>query len=611
MAVGQTVNHCSYQPPHEGESWCFYSNVKLGFQGGGLSVATLPASLSFGKGCSSISDKDGNLMFYSDGKNLWDRGSYLLSSLLDGYSACTQSSLFVPDPAGNKLYYIFTTHLLKTPGLITKGLNYSVLDMAKATDTLPVTRLLDETAEKLTGVKHGNGHDYWVVAHEWGNNSFVSYKVTAKGVDSLPVISSVGMIYSGNYASRNSVGYMKLSTDGSRLALAVFGAKIVEWFDFDNQTGMVSNARQIVSPDSGYPYGIEFSPDGTKLYFSSVLNPTTNSNNNLYQVDLIAGTPPVLLNRLVYDITALQLAVDGKIYGTNYTKSFLSVIENPNRADTACNLKENGLNVAGSSKMLGLPNFIQSFFDIPAINYDTKCDGDQTGFVLTNASNIDSIRWDFGDVTTGIANSDTLIRPDHRFSVSGNYQVKTKEWFNGRSFESSVNVTIHKLPPKSFLPIPDSLYILPRSAIILDGGPGMESYLWTDGSGMQTLEVSEPGYYSVTIIDTNCCQQGDTIKIVLLDLLVPTAFSPNRDLLNDRFHVKGPSDGIVNYHFYIYSRWGQLLWECNSLDDSWDGTFSGKECPVGVYNWVMKFGVTGNLLKRDKVEKRGVLTLVK
>jgi hypothetical protein len=51
--------------------------------------------------------------------------------------------------------------------------------------------------------------------------------------------------------------------------------------------------------------------------------------------------------------------------------------------------------------------------------------------------------------------------------------------------------------------------------------------------------------------------------------------------------------------------------ESDNLFDGWDGTLKGTECPVGTYAWVMNFSVSGNLLNKDKVIKRGVLTLVK
>jgi len=404
------------------------------------------------------------------------------------------------------------------------------------------------------------------------------------------------------------VGYMKIAPDGTKVALAILGSNMIEWFDFDAFTGRVSNARQIPSPDLFSPYGIEFSPDSKKLYFTTV-NASTNASNNLYQYDLATGSPPVLLNNLSRNMTALQLAVDGKIYVARYNYGFLGVIENPNRPGTACNYIEDGLDLGGNKSLLGLPNFIQSYFNIPSVTYDTKCQGDDTYFYMTNPSNIDSIRWDFDDPASGVDNSSTLIEPSHIFSASGDYQVQITEWYQLQDFTSNVQVKINKLPPKSF--VEDSLYILPGSAILLDAGDFMKSYQWQDGSIYQTLEVSEPGYYSVTIIDTNCCQQSDTIKILLLDLFVPTAFSPNADGRNDRFRIKGPTQGIDNFSLQVFSRWGQLIWESKNFSDTWDGTFNGEDCPMGTYAWVMSFGVSGNVLKKDKIVKRGVVTIVR
>lgn len=608
-SVAQPTLDCLYSPPREAETWCFYSSVKLEFRNGQVIVSRLPSTLGLGKGCSAISDASGNLVMYSDGMKLWDSASQIISNTMGGDLGSTQSSLIVPHPAVAGRYFIFTTDLLYPPPLDTKGLSYSVCEIKNGQGSIMQMprRLLVKTAEKLTGVKHGNGTDYWVVAHDWGNDSFVSFRISAQGLDTIPVVSHAGSVYSGDLTSRNPVGYMKLSPDGSKLAAAILGAGLIEWFDFDNNTGIVSNVRQIPSPDAGKPYGIEFSPDSDKLYFTTV-EPTTNTANNLYQVDL-PGTTPVKISSLAHDFTALQLAVDGKIYVARYNQPYIALIQNPNRPDTACNLAADGLFLAGGKSLLGLPNFVQSYLNIPAVNYETRCFGDATTFRLTNESNIDSISWDFGDAASGLLNTDMTLQPVHVFSADGDFDVSITEWFNGRSFQSSLPVHINKLPDKSFMP--DSLYILPGSEIRLDAGNDMKYYQWQDGSGLQYYPVSQAGYYSVYIVDKNCCQQSDTIKIILLDLAVPSAFSPNGDGLNDRFRAKGPAEGIRNFHLAIYNRWGQLMWETNSIEDTWDGKSRGKECPAGVYMWVMKFSAEGNLLKKDNISKTGSVTIVR
>lgn len=605
------VNDCSYRPPREAETWCFYSKIKLKFSNGSTSVNTLGANMNIGKGCASISDKNGDLQFFTDGQTLWSKNSSVLTTSLPGDFSSTQSSLFVPNPGNEKIYYIFTTHLLY-PTIGTKGLNYTILhtDSILTSGNMPVKQLLKKTPEKLSGVRHSNGIDFWVVAHGWDNNTFYSWRVTRAGVDSIAVESNVGSLQSGTLNSRNPVGYMKLSPDGTKLAMAIMGTKSLEWFDFDPSTGRVSNVHQLTPPDGLGPYGIEFSPDSKKLYFTTS-NPSSNSMSSLFQLDLTGSGTPVLLNKIAYDVTAIQLAVDGKIYVARLNSPYLGIIENPNRPGVACNFVEDGLFLEGNQSKYSLPNFIQSYLNIPGVTYDTKCQGDDTYCYITNPSNIDSLEWDFGDPASGASNISNQLQPSHIFSAPGNYTLTLTEYFQNQSFVSSYPVKINPLPPKSFSPLPDSMYILPGSAVILDAGNDMKTYQWSEGSATQTIEVSQPGYYNITIVDTNCCMQQDTMKILLLDLFVPNAFSPNADGNNDKFRVKGPTQGIDNYHFYIYNRWGQLLWETDNFSDGWDATFKGIDCPGGSYVWVMQFGVTGNVINKDKIIKRGMVTIVR
>ncbi len=69
--------------------------------------------------------------------------------------------------------------------------------------------------------------------------------------------------------------------------------------------------------------------------------------------------------------------------------------------------------------------------------------------------------------------------------------------------------------------------------------------------------------------------------IPLLQLYIPSAFSPNGDGLNDTFGVKG--EGIRNYHLYIYNRWGEVLFESTNPKQQWDGKFAGQPAEQGSY----------------------------
>jgi gliding motility-associated-like protein len=90
-----------------------------------------------------------------------------------------------------------------------------------------------------------------------------------------------------------------------------------------------------------------------------------------------------------------------------------------------------------------------------------------------------------------------------------------------------------------------------------------------------------------------------------MNLFVPNAFSPNGDGKNDVFQVSGTY--LAAFELKIFNRWGELLFESNSLQNSWDGTFRNKKCPMGVYYFQLKAkGLDGK-----KVEKTGNVSVLR
>lgn len=66
-------------------------------------------------------------------------------------------------------------------------------------------------------------------------------------------------------------------------------------------------------------------------------------------------------------------------------------------------------------------------------------------------------------------------------------------------------------------------------------------------------------------------------------LAFPNAFSPNGDKINDIFKAKRGYKSIVEFHAYIYNRWGQKLYDWTDPAGGWDGTYNGKDVKQGVY----------------------------
>ncbi|HLG35201.1 MAG TPA: hypothetical protein VI757_10000, partial [Bacteroidia bacterium] len=284
--------------------WYFGNHAGLDFNSGSP-VAISGGQLVTLEGCFSISNSSGQLLFYSDGTTIWDRNHDTMpeGKNLWGHKSSTQSGIVVKDPGSNNLYYVFTAAAQANIGFQGQphnGIAYSVVDMnlngglgdvIVAQKNIP---LVGPATEKLAAVRHCNGTDVWVVAHKWNTNEFYAYQVSASGI-SAPVITVVGLVHQdvGSFQAAETIGYMKFSPDGRRLALACFSQmSVAELFDFNNVTGVVSNPITLNLPPStnGYagPYGVSFSPDGSRLYV--VWHDFPGNPNIIYQYDMTAGS---------------------------------------------------------------------------------------------------------------------------------------------------------------------------------------------------------------------------------------------------------------------------------------------------------------------------------
>jgi gliding motility-associated-like protein len=625
LTLPAQVNRCSYVIPRQTDNWLFAQNAGLRFDASGSVSANNPSgnNLPNGSGVSAISDEGGNLLFYTDGQKVYNASNVQINfgPLLLGSPVA--SSVIVPRPSSPNLYYIFTTGEITNT---TFGFNYSMVDMSQGGGVGAVVqhnrRLLAKSSQSVSAVENIDGSGYWVVARGLDNdNAFYAYKVTSSGVDTNAVISpNLGSVVSSDGTLAQGVGFMKFSPDGQRLAYSSFGGKYVEMFDFNPETGKVSGPPirvnpplHVVSPFIG-PYSIEFSPDGNKLYVT-VISFTNQANNRLYQYDIAAAMFETLLNvsPMAQNPAGLQLARDGKIYVSRVGSTQVGVIGSPNRAGVSCNYEEDWIDVpgiTGALKRNGFPLFVQSYFDNPHFDYDTKCDGDITEFWLHNPTFSDATTtWDFGDA--GNTTPGTGLRPTHQFSGPGVYNVTVTERWNGEAFTTTLPVIINALPPKAFASRGDSLYLFPGSRIPLDGGEGMFAYLWQDGSTGRYFDVNTDGLVVVEYEDMNCCRDSDSLKIISLAISLPNAFSPNGDNLNDYFKPLGPSDGIEDFTLTIHDRWGMKVWETTNFSDKWDGTYAGQKLPNGVYAWYLTFNVIGNVSEIGKVKYKGSVTIVR
>ncbi|HLP27988.1 MAG TPA: OmpA family protein [Candidatus Didemnitutus sp.] len=351
----------SAQTDKGGNTWYFGNKAGLRFEKDGP-VTLTDGQMNTVEGCATLSDKDGSLLFYTDGITVWGKDHKPLpnGTELRGNASSTQSGVIVPDPADAMQYYVFTVDVMGGKA----GFCYSKVDLRKnngigevTTKNVPIRIMV---TERLTAVRHQNGRDTWLVVHGIGDEAFYAYLLTASGVAAQPTVSMVGTKHDGGEDA--TIGAMKSSADGSQIAVAIKSKKIVDLFDFNNATGILTNPIVLFPGDDGLTYGIEFSPSGRYLYLS------TGSAKNVMQYDLLAGSAQAIQQSGIKIGTteswcgSLQLGPDRRIYVSGFDLDYLSRIDQPDIAGTECGFVVNAISVKPGRSQLGLPTFNQSYF---------------------------------------------------------------------------------------------------------------------------------------------------------------------------------------------------------------------------------------------------------
>ena len=127
----------------------------------------------------------------------------------------------------------------------------------------------------------------------------------------------------------------------------------------------------------------------------------------------------------------------------------------------------------------------------------------------------------------------------------------------------------------------------------LDQSSGATSWSWDFGwPGLTSTEqfphpiYPEPGQFDVmlAIVDTLGCRDTTYRTITVkpeFEMYIPNSFTPNGDGINDLFR---PSViGVREYRMRIFDRWGELLFESEDPNETWDGGYAGSMVPSGVY----------------------------
>lgn len=502
--------------------WIFGRNAALDFNSGAPVPYSGSAMVQF-EGCSSIADENGVRLFYTDGIKVWNKNHQQMPNGfgLKGNQSSSQSALIVKQPNNDSLYYLFTT--ANSEDSLLNGFQYNIININSdggMGDVIVKNQLLvSPTSEKQTAVNHCNGRDVWIITHKWESNEFYSYLLTPTGLNPTPIFSNCGSIHTGGgNLFEKARGLMKASPDGKRLALAMQNSPDgkFEFFNFNNATGIVSNP--ILTGNYNYAYGIEFSPDGTKVYGT-----TSTFTGDIYQFNLSAGsTAAVIASATIIGTSlnqpkSLQLGPDGKIYATKFGSTFLAVINNPNALGLASGFVDNGINLSPNSPYIGLPNSTTSFFynTKPEITGPTRVcanSGSKSYSVNSFDCSLNKNHWKVQGNATINSYTDTSITLD--FPLPGIISLIVEKISScGNSTDT---IVIESIEWNNSLLGNDTSGCTP-DPVLLQAGNGFISYQWQDGSSLPTFTAPGIGTYWVTVIDSFGCTGSDTIQILVFN----------------------------------------------------------------------------------------------
>jgi hypothetical protein len=501
----------------------------------------LDGAMETGEGCSTFSDSSGNLMFYTDGRSVWNKNHQLMTNGTDlaGHTSSTQCGLIVPLPNSDSIFYIFTNDAIENG--FSKGFNYSVVDISLENGLGAVTQknihVYNNKSEKLTAVSHKNESDIWIVTQDIDKNVFTVFLLNDEGLDTKRIESPA-------YFSKqkSQAGVLKFSPLGNKLVLAQYNVESVKLYDFDNENGLISNEMDfnISSTGSFETYGAEFSENGKMLYVSSnsMLHQYDISSNNQSQIE--KSEIIIFKANIGQQLWALERGPDNKIYIAN-RGLILSVINQPNLPGKKCDFKYYAIDLKGRSSAYGLPNAIKTYnFVKKNIENITVCEGDT---VFLSTANFADAYYEWAGPEGFISTLQNPVLISTNITMSGNYNFIVRN--SGKIIsQGTVIVTIHPRQKILFsgveeIVVCEKFYDL--QAIENHNGCSIS---WAGiHSTENTLHVTKSGAYTVFVENEFGCIDSATIEIKLKD-------SPDLEIIGDYVFCKGETIEIsANYDY--------------------------------------------------------------
>ncbi|MBK9107213.1 MAG: T9SS type A sorting domain-containing protein [Saprospiraceae bacterium] len=425
----------------------------------------------------SISDNSGKLLFYTNGRSVFNRdyqkmpngdglnpGRYANSSMETGYKLI-HGAIILPWPEHPGKYFIFHVTTDNIPfvwyslnlftTLVDMDLDLGKGDVVYKNKSVYADSLVNGS---LSACRHANGRDWWLPSFYYSGKKCFMFLLDPTGV-SLHHVQDIPHTF-----ETSGRGQSQFSPDGTRYAFFHQNSYSYREFflaDFDRCTGLFTNIEYSTMPRFDIA-ALAFSPNSRFIYLGTAYE--------LYQLDL--SKKDAFKNRLRVDsidgfssfplftsyFSFMQLAPDQKIYINNGRgPDYLSTIEKPDLEGKDCDVRQHNIHITSNATIPNFPYFRLGAMDgslcdtlargrLPLAQWSAKKDSTKPLKVNFTDSSLYQVRewyWNFGDPGSGL-NESRLPNPAHEFSKDGMYNVclVVKNEIGTDTFCNNVNVEI-------------------------------------------------------------------------------------------------------------------------------------------------------------------------
>lgn len=369
---------------------------KIDFNRKPISIPKFNVGITFNSANASVSDREGNLLFYTNGCAVLNKNAEIMpngDSLsfdiywdISGWNNCQSLGypafndfLILEDPSNSNMYYI-----IQKPYVFESWENYSMKYIWYSKVDMSLNGGLGDVVDKnvilfderqslssyLTAINHINGSDWWVLQPLKDTNIYLTFLIDENGIHKEHE-QAIGKIFDWNASAS---GTARFSPDGTKYAYYNESDGLI-LLDFDRSTGILSNYEQVFPFDTighGIFCSVEWSPNSRFIY--------TASKYYLHQIDTweeclkdgvrLIDTYNGTKDPFSTTFFLMALAPDCRIYmcPTNSTNSY-HIINQPDSLGVSCNFVQNGIKLPITSGAGSMPNFPRF-----RVDEDEKCD---------------------------------------------------------------------------------------------------------------------------------------------------------------------------------------------------------------------------------------------